>query len=1815
LGLATVPPLPAQTEDAPDFVPGEILVKYRPSLRGALSEARETLGNPSLERFGEISARALRAGRGERGRWVKLVSEGLRDDKTGTRELLEELRRVPSVDYAELNVYVTAQYFPNDPYYASSGAWGQDFRDLWGLQSIAAEMAWDVARGDGVVVAVIDTGIDDEHEDLAANVFRNAGELGLDNFGLDRATNGLDDDGNGFIDDWRGWNFVAWTNDPTDDHGHGTHVAGTIAAVADNGLGIIGVAPRARVLAVKALDQYGYGTIEQVNDAIRYAADSGAAVVNLSLGAFGKTPQSLVDAVDYAHDVKEVVVIAAAGNSGTDVGRPDEGFFPANLRDAIAVSAFDHHDLKASFSNGGAKIDVAAPGGGGTEPSGSYDPYRSVLSLRASQASSSMTGSELLTVGGSYLRQAGTSMAAPHASGVAALVKSLRPAASPEAVRQHLRAGSDDVGFPGFDADSGYGRLNATRALLENPLVAHLTHPDVPASASQTVQVRGSAGGPGFLRYRLEWGQGPWPVSWQPIVSSTAPVTNGILAQWSLANVDDGTHVLRLVSISTSGREYEDRMAVVVDSLAITEPAPEAIPLVGAGQPISIRGTVEPANFVRYTMRAQGRRTGAVASSRFLLAGGGLSKVSSGLLATFDPTGLPADHYTITVAVELFPSGTVSEATRVIYDPRLHPGWPVGLRDIGSGPFSYSLLDHLTAADVNLDGRTELLIAYGQDVHLLDGEGLELPGWPQTLAVGGTNFQNGAAAGDLTGDGVPEIVAATYHGDLHVWSADGVLLSGWPRRSSGSRFVAIDDIDGDGTSEIVTTGANYVDVLEVDGQHLPGFPLFVGSTNPAATGDLNGDGSVELVVASSYAPGWVLSISSRGSVLPGWPRDINPGAPANVQIHAYPVLGDLDGDGDLEIVVNGYSGQVFAFHHDGTDVDGWPQATEPVTVNPPAIGDLDGDGLPEVIAGASTVQRPTGSLNYLYAWHGNGAPVAGWPAQHPEWLSFTFFGFGSPIVADIEGEGLADVLAASDSFYRYEYALNGLHPDGSRLPDFPRPTKSIGASATGTAAIADFDGDGLVEMAWVDYEKRVYLWDFDAPISASLPWPMYRGDSGHRGRLAGPDFASIEGRVADRSGRGVPGVLVSATGTVSREALTDGNGEYALTRLVRGGDYTLTPSLSGVTFTPPSATFPSLSAGARQDFLAEESEDVVILSLTVSGLENGQGTVFLDPPGRSCINFGAPVETCVETYARDTVVTATATPAPDSKFLGWGGACSGLELCQVTLTDEQTVTAAFLGPQELVVLLEGVEYGQGTVWVEPAGTLCDLFGAPNQSCSTFLPPDTPVTLTATPAPDSKFLGWGGACSGLELCQVTLTDEQTVTAAFLGPQELVVVLQGMKGGDGLVTVEPPGTSCVLSAGTPTEVCSVFLQPDTLVSLTAASGLDSIFLGWGGACGGTASCSVALADRTEVFANFALANRPPVAEAGVSRSIELGLLAVLDGTASSDPDGDPLSFLWTDSSGSVVGVEPVVSLGLALGAHRFTLTVSDPSGASSQDSVDISVVDTTPPMVDVMRPTGDPAPEGRPLGIEWIAADIGALSGFDVLFSSDGSSYTPVAECAGLPFDRRTCTWTSPGPASSQGVLRVVAVATGNRSADDVPLSILPVRSVSIPIAIRRDDGEENASGSVTLGDGDLDVSEKWVGLRYQNVAVPGGARVLSAEIEMTARSTRSAATALSIRGQAADDAPPLSTANRDLSSRTATSASTVWNPGAWMVGSTYRTPDITAIVQEIVNRPGWQSGRALLIVLSRGTGKREASSFNHRPEEAPVLRLEYMDPAH
>jgi hypothetical protein len=314
---------------------------------------------------------------------------------------------------------------------------------------IDAVEGWDITTGTGsTIVAVIDTGVDYTHQDLAANIWVNPGET---------AGDGIDNDGNGYVDDIHGYDFANNDPDPMDDNNHGTHVFGSIGGVANNGKGVAGVNWNATIMPVKFIASNGSGSIADAVAAIGYAVDNGARISNNSWGFNGAFPQFLFDAVQNAQNASHIFV-AAAGNGdafGNGLNNDSTVFYPSNfeLDNIVAVAATDHNDSKAGFSNYGATtVDVGAPG-------------VAILST---------------TIGKTYSTFNGTSMATPHTTGLLSLIMDQNPGWDYLQVIDRLYETVDPIAALDGSTVTG-GRINAAAALgpdITGPRVVSSTPSD-----------------------------------------------------------------------------------------------------------------------------------------------------------------------------------------------------------------------------------------------------------------------------------------------------------------------------------------------------------------------------------------------------------------------------------------------------------------------------------------------------------------------------------------------------------------------------------------------------------------------------------------------------------------------------------------------------------------------------------------------------------------------------------------------------------------------------------------------------------------------------------------------------------------------------------------------------------------------------------------------------------------------------------------------------------------------------------------------------------------------------------------------------------------------------------------------------------------------------------------------------------------------------------------------------------------------------------------------------------------------------------------
>jgi len=404
------------------YVPGEIIVKFKPGTAGdMMANLNSKHGTSVLDTSPFAGFKRLRVPRGRT-----------------LAQMVEIYKKNPNVEYAELNYIAYAHMVPNDPLYSSS-QWHLDNAEYGGINM---ESAWDIETGDpSVIVAVIDTGVAYEDYTKATPIggsgkyryiiYEQAPDLAQTNF-------------------VPGYDFVNNNEHPLDDEGHGTHVTGTIAQSTNNNLGVAGVAFNCSIMPIKVLDSQGSGTHTDIADGIYFAADNGADVINMSLG--GPTGSiTLENAVAYAYEAG-VTIVCSSGNSSS----ASDALYPAAYNDyCIAVGATGYDEEVAYYSTMGPSLDIAAPGGDVTVDLNGDGYGDGILQ---------QTFGDNPTDWGYWFYQ-GTSMAAPHVSGVAALLIANGVAITPDEVREVLQSTAEDKGTAGWDTAYGWGIVDAYAAL------------------------------------------------------------------------------------------------------------------------------------------------------------------------------------------------------------------------------------------------------------------------------------------------------------------------------------------------------------------------------------------------------------------------------------------------------------------------------------------------------------------------------------------------------------------------------------------------------------------------------------------------------------------------------------------------------------------------------------------------------------------------------------------------------------------------------------------------------------------------------------------------------------------------------------------------------------------------------------------------------------------------------------------------------------------------------------------------------------------------------------------------------------------------------------------------------------------------------------------------------------------------------------------------------------------------------------------------------------------------------------------------------
>src|SRR3989338_9139149 len=446
-------------------------------------------------------------------------------------DAVREYRSLKNVQFAEPNYIARALLTPNDPYFVYQ--WHLDNPVHGGINS---KTAWNTSSGSGAIVAIVDTGI--AYENYTApngKKYYKAPDLS----------------GTCFV---AGYDYIENDTHPNDNNSHGTHVAGTVAQSTNNSSGVAGVAYSSFLMPVKVLDRNGSGSYAQVADRIRFAADNGAHVINLSLGGSASS-QTLEDAVAYAYN-KGVTIVAASGNDGSSAVS-----YPAAYDDyVIAVGATRYDETRAGYSNYGASLDIVAPGGD-TSVDQNSDGYVDGVLQNTFNPNTKNTGSF------GYWFFQGTSMATPHAAGVAALVIGNSNAQTPHQVRAALQETADDLGALSRDDTYGWGLVNAAAALSwsagppppsDNPPAVSITSPASGVEVSGVITVAADASDDNGIMEVSFYAN-------DTLIGFDS--TNVYEVSWDTTAASEGSNFLTAVARDTAGQTASSTIQVFVDNV------------------------------------------------------------------------------------------------------------------------------------------------------------------------------------------------------------------------------------------------------------------------------------------------------------------------------------------------------------------------------------------------------------------------------------------------------------------------------------------------------------------------------------------------------------------------------------------------------------------------------------------------------------------------------------------------------------------------------------------------------------------------------------------------------------------------------------------------------------------------------------------------------------------------------------------------------------------------------------------------------------------------------------------------------------------------------------------------------------------------------------------------------------------------------------------------------------------------------------------------------------------------------------------------
>ena len=1015
--------------DTPEITPGELLIKLTPdaytdfqSLQSR-SAITSLLTKHNVESQKPIFPTSTSSTDLQR---TYLLRFSITANLETLKAAFEESNLVEEVSYNYLRPTLAEPIVPNDPKYP----------EQWSLPLIRLPETWAIEKGNkGVIIAIIDSGIAYRHEDLRQKIWNNPGEI---------PENGIDDDGNGYIDDIHGWDFtdapnvqaegdfMDGDNEPLDESGHGTHVAGIAGAMPNNGIGIAGVAWNCPLMAVRAGLSLGGSSRMQDDDsgaAIVYATDNGARIINMSWGS-GQHSFVIQDAINYAH-AHGVVLIGAAGNS-----KESESFYPAAYRKVISVASTTPDKQRFHRTNFGASIDIAAPGNG-------------ILSTQ---------------INNSYRILTGTSMAAPHIAGIAALMLSKRPTLTHEEVRQILVNTSDVVTQADSDEPDpkfvGAGTVNAERALLSSGVLqARITMPQTNSGGSTSITFVGTATGYKFEHWQMFYGSSSVPTSFTPFTDpNTAQKNIEHLVNWDTATIPEDTYTVRLVVTGSDGKQTHDQVVVTVDR--------------------------SPPEFISITANET------------------LYGNSSTTIFTWTTDDITRCSFYYRHSDRISPFATIEE--RALGKEHL---FSLDLPQ-GKYQFYFSALNTvgLKTIDDN-DGKY-----YTIDVV---GSAISPNGYVETgLGISSLHIANDIS--DFDKDGLPEFVATP----LSDSSSNGLIIPNsiviYERTQSGKYVPAhslteninvidtvesqntgidldtftpwtVDDTDNDGLMEVLASDKDRTFLIESTKPN--GFPTHIIWETPFISGgksaDLDKDGKIEIVGVDNNNDRVLIFENIGDNAFERTVELTNDTEGKNI-FSKQIVLNDFNGDSNVDIVFGDSEGELFVYTAvaDNSFNLQWQEKLNIDDIKLFASGDLTRDGKPELIVGGTL--SPSGLSGASPIWkflvytYISGKYRLLWEQAIAPYRS----NGNSIAIADVNGDKYNDlIINAFPNLYIIEW-------DG--ITFIPKYHKTV--SETPTLFTADLNNNGFDEL-YINVNQRLSIIESatatnSEAVDTLIPWDI-----------------------------------------------------------------------------------------------------------------------------------------------------------------------------------------------------------------------------------------------------------------------------------------------------------------------------------------------------------------------------------------------------------------------------------------------------------------------------------------------------------------------------------------------------------------------------------------------------------------------------------------------------------------------------------------------------------------------------------------------------